>query len=188
MTKITLTADQLDTVRMNGLGDYVKVESPISKAAAYLYTTRLGQFAARYYTGNSRKSASYCYPSEAFRAERVAAFFEDAKAREVERLRRKNAGHNFAVGDIVYCSWGIEQTNVDFYEVVGVSAKAIEMRQIAKTETTLTGFSDRGFCEPVPGKFLGDAFTAKACDSDTVVQGSRAFLWDGTARAWSDYA
>jgi hypothetical protein len=33
-------------------------------------------------------------------------------------------------GDILVCSWGYDQTNVDYYQVVDVTAKSIRIREI----------------------------------------------------------
>jgi len=38
--------------------------------------------------------------------------------------------HPYKVGQIIYNSWGWEQTNVDFYQVVGVKHKSITIRAI----------------------------------------------------------
>lgn len=43
------------------------------------------------------------------------------------------------VGDIVYASWGYEQTNIDFYQVVRKTAKRYFVREI-KSAYTETGF------------------------------------------------
>jgi hypothetical protein len=61
----------------------------------------------------------------------------------------------FKPGDILYDSWGWEQTNVDFYEVVQVkTASTIIIRQIAKN-TTETGFMS-GYTTPRPGEYIGE--------------------------------
>lgn len=38
--------------------------------------------------------------------------------------------HNIKPGDIFYNSWGYEQTNIDFYQVVSTTAKTITLRKI----------------------------------------------------------
>jgi hypothetical protein len=45
------------------------------------------------------------------------------------------------VGDIFYCSWGYDQTNIDFYQVVELSAsgKTAKLREIGKTFVNPTG-------------------------------------------------
>ncbi|MEM9515414.1 MAG: hypothetical protein AAGA42_11220 [Actinomycetota bacterium] len=38
--------------------------------------------------------------------------------------------HNIEVGDLFYGSWGYDQTNIDFYEVIRVTAKKVEIQPI----------------------------------------------------------
>jgi hypothetical protein len=42
---------------------------------------------------------------------------------------KQAAKHNLKAGDLLISSWGYDQTNVDFYEVVGVSASMIRIRK-----------------------------------------------------------
>lgn len=49
------------------------------------------------------------------------------------------------VGDIFYTSWGYEQTNLDFYQVVGLVGKVtVKLRKIAKDTTEQ--FRDAWLC------------------------------------------
>lgn len=76
-----------------------------------------------------------------------------------ERKNKRKAPALSAVpykpGDILYDSWGYEQTNVDFYEVVEVrTASTIVIRQIAQ-DTEETSFMS-GHTTPRPGEFIGE--------------------------------
>ena len=50
----------------------------------------------------------------------------------------------YKVGDYLYSTWGYEQTNVDFYKVVGVTAKCVKMvaigSKIVKQDSAMSGF------------------------------------------------
>jgi hypothetical protein len=61
------------------------------------------------------------------------------------------------VGDIFASSWGYDQTNVDFYEVVGVTAsgKSVRVVPIGKDTTYAEGYYTK--VTPVPGSFDPDA-------------------------------
>ena len=84
--------------------------------------------------------------------EREAEMAERRKARAAER---SGDGHPFKVGDAISYSWGYEQTNVDFFEVVRVSAKSVWLRPIGGESLDPTGpFSDR--VRPVKGTYYGD--------------------------------
>jgi hypothetical protein len=60
------------------------------------------------------------------------------------------------VGDIYDSNWGYDQTNTDFYEVVGVTAQRIRVRKI---EARLT--EDRRRLMPVRGAYIGAAMSRK---------------------------
>ncbi len=58
---------------------------------------------------------------------------------EAERFRRHDEAQEKAaaafreslrVGDILYSSWGWEQTNIDFYQVVAIRGSAVDLRQL----------------------------------------------------------
>lgn len=39
--------------------------------------------------------------------------------------------HDIKVGDIIYNSWGYEQTNIDFYQVIKTTKKTVSLRKIS---------------------------------------------------------
>ena len=53
----------------------------------------------------------------------------EKKARKKEA--RVNMNHNFELGSILYDSWGYDQTNIDFYQVVEIKPKSIKIREIS---------------------------------------------------------
>lgn len=55
--------------------------------------------------------------------------WEDTKAERKEN--RKKDISEIKVGDLFVCSWGYDQTNVDFYQVVDVKGKTFTIRAIA---------------------------------------------------------
>ena len=59
-------------------------------------------------------------------------------------------------GDIFVSSWGYDQTNVDFYEVVKVAAKTVTLIPIER-KVQLKGFM-RYTAMPIPGSGKGKAF------------------------------
>jgi hypothetical protein len=72
------------------------------------------------------------------------------------------------VGTIFASSWGWEQTNVSFYEVVGHtgSGKSVRLRKIARESVGPAGFmSDH--VKPVPGHFIGETFTKRLLPGST---------------------
>ena len=55
------------------------------------------------------------------------------------------------VGDIIYNSWGYDQTNIDFYQVISKTEKSVKLRMIKK-ETEETGFMC-GHCIALKNQF-----------------------------------
>jgi hypothetical protein len=56
---------------------------------------------------------------------------------DLERIKQKKAANAevkasdyYEIGDIVYNSWGYEQTNIDYYQVVKITPKGIEVAEI----------------------------------------------------------
>lgn len=67
--------------------------------------------------------------------------------------------HNFKIGDIISTSWGYDQTNVDFYQVVGVTDKMVKMKEIESRVEQDNFMSGRTL--PVKDKFANDEVITK---------------------------
>lgn len=115
--------------------------------------------------------------------------------------------HGVKVGDYFVCSWGYDQTNVDFYKVVGVTAKGVKVqawqsktvdgRVVAgeepktNTKTTLTPdeFYEADYWTrkensvevPAPVKFHRTRDWSSE-PTFTVNSYSNAYLWDGAPK------
>ncbi len=60
------------------------------------------------------------------------------------------------VGDIFCCSWGYDQTNIDYYEAVAVSKTGrVKIRMIEAQRIDSTKSTD--VLAPVPGAYISDA-------------------------------
>jgi hypothetical protein len=83
-------------------------------------------------------------------------YFEEQKAL---RKARANAPHDVKIGDVFRCSWGYDQTNIDFFECTKVLGAMVEIRPIAQqSEET---FFMQGECTPSKGHFTGAAMRKK---------------------------
>ena len=96
------------------------------------------------------------------------------------------------VGDIFYNSWGYDQTNVDWYQVVDITktGKSVKIRPIAG-KVKETGFMS-GETTPVKNKFTGPAVTKRlGMHSGKPYLPSKygwTSLWDGKPKYSSWYA
>lgn len=86
---------------------------------------------------------------------------ETTKARKIELAEkekqeeaRRTFQHDFKEGDILYSSWGYDQTNIDWYQVTKVIGKAVEIRQIGSKIVGGTGGPSEAVV-PVPNAFDG---------------------------------
>jgi len=118
-----------------------------------------------------------------------AAYGEQKKKRAEERLAYR---HDYKLGDILHTSWGYDQTNIEFFQVVAVpSDKSITVREIAQRHTDKpTGNDMAAYTMPVPGDFIGAAVTKRVSPSGSIKFASyrHAWKWDGRERYCSWYA
>jgi acetyl-CoA acetyltransferase len=97
------------------------------------------------------------------------------------------------IGTIFASSWGYDQTNVDFYEVVKVTKASVVIREIAKQQETSDG-GWTGYVNPRPGEFSGEAMTRRlkaGWDNTPGVKVNScawARLWDGKPQRFTSYA
>jgi hypothetical protein len=161
------TAEKRAEARKAFLKGYKVTEYPDADAVVGT-TDRNGSPVAMGFTGTKGKpDFNYRFRTPEAREGFIARWLEDKKktlAYKAERKAKKKAPALSAVpfkpGDILYNSWGYDQTNVDFYEVVEVkSASTIIIRPIAQT-TTETCFMS-GHTEPIPGEYTGEPITKR---------------------------
>ena len=121
---------------------------------------------AIFYAGKSAKSWWYYqFRSLNEMIENIYKSVDNHIKNETEKLERKErekiamaefkASDYYQIGDVIYSSWGYEQTNVDFYQVIEVLNKKIRVREIGCTR--VDELSDMS-CEVIADKdnFLND--------------------------------
>lgn len=84
---------------------------------------------------------------------------EAHKAATEARRKARYAPHGLQGGEVFRTSWGYEQTNVEYYEVVGVKGQTVELREIAQNRTT-EGY-ECGKTQPIPGAYIGEVFSRR---------------------------
>jgi len=105
--------------------------------------------------------------------------------------KARNTGKEAKVGTIVYSTWGYEQTNVDFYEVVKVSGRRITLRELDQTRRE-DGFMS-GLAMPMPGQYRSEEITKMAKFDGAgklsfSIRHGWASEWDGSPKSYSSYA
>lgn len=97
------------------------------------------------------------------------------------------------VGDIFVSSWGYDQTNIDFYEVVGLTGASVKVRKVAK-EFISRGGPAGNKVMPRRGQYIGEVMTKRIRGGDAgwstpsfdVSSYATAFLWDGQPETETD--
>lgn len=128
-----------------------------STAVLYAYE-RDGKLLLMGFSGKRQKpDFHFHYGTSAERREaKGREFFASVRRSEAFRMeqreKRKAQGHELKVGSILRCSWGYDQTNIDYFEVTRlIGAKMVEIREIEQDSVG----SWTGKCVPLPGAFRG---------------------------------
>lgn len=103
------------------------------------------------------------------------------KAKEFSAAMKKGA--------LLYTSWGYDQTNIDYYEVLEVKGQFVTLREVLQ-ERKEDGFMC-GRCVPIPGAYSEREPILKRRIMPGYVKinsCAHAWLWDGTPKGYSTYA
>jgi hypothetical protein len=165
MRKISEKARKLEEKRKIWLVD---VEDVIEHEdnIFYLFKSYSGLPAVRHFSGRrSKPDNSYKFKTEADRAEWI-----NKKIKQIDEMKKRKDAWNaekkakkqallesVKVGDVFYASWGYEQTNIDYYQVVGKKGQTLTFRKIGSEIVKQTGpFSAN--VRPVKDDFIGEPF------------------------------
>ena len=91
--------------------------------------------------------------------EKAAEYADKWVDEESKKIKKVEAANSLVVGDVLVSSWGWEQTNIDFYEVVKVSGSFVTVREIKCNVVSRN--ANGGNVVPVPGEFIGDPIRRK---------------------------
>jgi hypothetical protein len=97
-----------------------------------------------------------------------------------ERMKeRREFSHSLVEGDILYSSWGYDQTNVSWYQVTKVIGKMVEIREVGKK--TVKSEPPQDYVVPLKDRFVGPPMKKVVSSGDSVRISSYAsgYKWDG---------
>jgi hypothetical protein len=171
------------------------------EAVVYVYESA-GRPCALIFVGKQNKPIRHAqYRSTERREQDVREYIENRRRVEEykaeQAAKRRGFQHSYKVGDVLHYSWGYEQTNCEFYQVVSVTPGTVTIREIAQKAVPGSMIS-HGMAEnrvAVPGHFLDKShpITKRVQYSDSgpgyisMAHGC-AGLWDGRPRYCSWYA
>lgn len=146
------------------------------------------------FRGKSRKpSFNYRFRSKEQMDKHIEEFFKGIEIRFAEKIKIKKERKVFKTSlkkdDVLYASWGYEQTNIDFYQVIEVleSGKSVRIQEIAGERTRT--YQSGGTTIPVKDAFVGVPMLKRIqapYDSVTLKSYSSASKYDGRPKSWSD--
>ena len=166
-------------------------------AVAYVEDWEDGtKYTAMVFAGKrSKYDKYYGFKTAERRDEYVKEYFEDiaasyeSKKKYAEKKKSMVAENleKFNVGDILVSSWGYDQTNIDFYQIVGRTDKMVTIRAIGKDcKVTGNGYDDKVM--PIKDYFIGGKMKKKiGAYGISLTSYSSAWLWDGNPKyetAW----
>jgi len=198
----SMTAEQLHATRARP--NETKMTLKQCDAVVYINRSR-ERPTARGYVGKSLKHSffynfktvekMFAYIAEFHNGQRART--EATAARKAERVAFR---HTLAVGDVLYSTWGYDQTNLDFYQVTAlrgdhqIEAREIESeslskdgewtgRAVPKIDAFKKGDAKRYTVKP--GNCIRTASYAHACPAEfTIVAGVRVYA----SKSWTAYA
>lgn len=162
---------------------------------------QLGRFFAIAFAGQAGKPAShyrYRTREQAIEAgnEFVASRASHAEYRAKRKAKRKaeRAAHvtTLEPGRILVNSWGYDQTNINYYQVISVSpsGRSCVIREIGAKSVDGEHYMT-GYCWPLKDHFVGEPMTKRIGEGDSVKihdWGSWAHPWTPKADRWTAYA
>lgn len=98
--------------------------------------------------------------------------------------------HFLQIGSILYASWGYEQTNIDFYQVIElIGTSTVVLRELAQEAVTEQNNDLCGKTKAIPNCFINEPFRKRvnkygAVRVDSVIS---ARPWDGAPLYYSSY-
>lgn len=131
-----------------------------SGCAVYAYTASDGSPALMAFRGSSgRPELHYRFKTEERRQVAIAGFIasvQDQQQRKAARATVKAAWVNpLKAGQILYTSWGYDQTNVEYFIVTRVSGRRVWIREIAGDSESIGFMQDRTW-PAMPIRMVGD--------------------------------
>ena len=142
--------------------DVTMKEYPEVNAVIGTGTDSKGRPSATGFTGTKGKpDFNYYFTSEANREKYINKFIEEQKQKleyKAERKVKKQAPTIYQVpfkpGDIIYNSWGYDQTNIDFYQVTRCTKSSVFIRPIKAEYASDGGCDMSSYIKPIKDGFI----------------------------------
>lgn len=112
------------------------------------------------FRNNGKKPCVYKrYHTEQDRNEAMHRIIEKSKKEVAEKQifenLKKEWANPYSIDNLLYCDWGWEQTNIDYYQIVKINKTTVTIKEIA-SEIISYNSSMSGTSRPIKGDFIGD--------------------------------
>lgn len=196
----TQTLEETRKARLPIIGEIVEIKNEDVPCITYVYQSfPSANWISLHYIGRSKKSKGYRHATK----EQALSYAHEWTANTVrcyaQKIKANQAKKTFVnplkAGDIVYSSWGYDQTNIDYYQVIESKGMFVVIREVAKDSRNV------GWCSemvmPRKGDFVGPELRKKVgcyCYGSGVEPYIRisscqsAGPWDGTEKNATSYA
>lgn len=107
---------------------------------------------------------------------------EEEELKKIQSVELQNFARSVKVGDIFVSSWGYDQTNVDFYQVIEKKNVTVVVKEVQSSTVEETGY-DSSRVIAVKNKFINDIKLTKRISkykSLKISDCQTAHKWDGT--------
>ncbi|WP_151745302.1 hypothetical protein [Acinetobacter calcoaceticus] len=157
----------------NELGQYFYQGSQkitVKATGSVFFVSKEMKIVKAYKAKGTKPFINYRYDSLEYMLKRVEEMIASEVKKHADKLERKDKKaesikkfrDELQVGTILYTSWGYEQTNVSFYQVISVKGAFCEVREVAQMSHDLTDMS--GKVVPKPNSFIGEPIRKKILD------------------------
>lgn len=188
----SLTPEDREERRQSFAGGGAVHHDPGTNDGSSYYTSEHGtSFYLMAFRGRAlRPAMNYRFRSAAARDGHIAGFVENLRERATHE-KRERTPHTLTTGQILYTSWGYDQTNVEFYEVVAVRGAVVDIRRLGEESKQNEPTSMQGSKLAVAGQYVGEVIKGKRPTGRNTIRICSvvtAFPWDGRPMSWSSYA
>lgn len=116
--------------------------------------------------------------------------YEDKRIKSLSDQVKKGLeqAKKFQKDTILYCSWGYEQTNIDFYIIIERKGQFVTLQEISQDKSYSN--YDQGTCTADPSIKIGEPFRKKISKYGHIKLNTYSVcsLWDGKPMIWTAYA
>lgn len=143
MNTESLAKDQAEVISYHKANGWTVYQSKIAKVIFAARPFGEGKINVKAWRGDARVSCwNYLFRSEDRAEKYCAEFARQVAATDAARLKTEQdrkakraalrAADHWTVGDVVYTSWGYDQTNVEYFQIVALKPRSVVVRQIAE--------------------------------------------------------